>query len=760
MRTPIVARFAQRLDIMVATTQTDYRPSLTDSKAVAGDLVFRIRNASRKGQTLRLTSAKCTIGSGSHCTLRLRAPGLAAVHCLVVRGPNATVVRRWAADTRLNDRPFNDAVLSPGDRLSIGPIDLEVVSLGAAPIVAPRSTAQPLSQATREDGRKLDELAESLKLREAALAAETKQLHVQQTDCAAKQRSLENQRHQWQTELDDARHRLADQQTQLADQLAAVQSQQNTLDEQRRQWEIQCRDAATRSSAQAEQFAARSADLEIQRNVLVEERRQWEAQRASETAQSSSQTEQFATRLADLDIQRNVLVEERRQWEAQRASETAQSASQTEQFAARSADLEIQRNVLVEERRQWEAQRASEAAQSSSQTEQFAARSADLETQRNALAEQRRQWEARQAEAATQLTAQTERLNAQVAELQSKREDLERQQGQWQAERDEAERHYEQQRQEIAAKLTELESREVAIAEERRQWTERQAESTTAAKPVAAEESPEPASAQTKETGPVDLAEVFRRLGAKVDFEEEPEPAQPEPPRPAPAAQTSTPVKTEHEEESIEDYMRRLMQRVGAADSPMPSFTPPPSSREAMAQAEPDQPVTEKPRRPPISMAPRTVAPEKGIDIVALRELANLSAHSALSRHSRRLLIDTMHSKLAVSIVAVLAGVALLWMWRYFDISSMTYYAGLIAILAAVYWGIQYAILTGRLTISKSGRIDWNSSDQIPKLPPRAEPASPLATEETGSAESPSEEVQPVSAETPAVDAPNDAEYH
>ena len=82
---------------------------------------------------VRLKSAKCTIGSGPRCTLRLRARGVSPLHCLIVRGPMAAVVRSWAADTRLNHQSFADAALSPGDRLGIGPIELEVVSIGVEP---------------------------------------------------------------------------------------------------------------------------------------------------------------------------------------------------------------------------------------------------------------------------------------------------------------------------------------------------------------------------------------------------------------------------------------------------------------------------------------------------------------------------------------------------------------------------------------------------------------------------------------------------
>ena len=180
---------------MVATTLTADRPSLD---VAVGDLVLRIRNSWRQGQTVRLKSAKCTIGSGPRCTLRLRARGVLPLHCLVLRGPASTVVRRWAADTRLNDHSFADAVLSPGDRLSIGSIELEVVSMGAA-----TDTPQPLAdhplpsagpsdfptmlerQALEEEQHRLDELAANLRQYEASLASDAERYHAQRTDIEA-----------------------------------------------------------------------------------------------------------------------------------------------------------------------------------------------------------------------------------------------------------------------------------------------------------------------------------------------------------------------------------------------------------------------------------------------------------------------------------------------------------------------------------------------------------------------------------------------
>ena len=156
-----------------------------------GDLVLRISGGSRAGRVVRLRSAKCTIGSASHCTLRLVATGVAPMHCLLVRGPAATVVRCWSADTRLNDQAFDDAALSCGDRLSIGPIDLEVLALGAT------LPAQP-PEIEREDlGRATNRQREQIASREAELEAERDTLATEREELDASRLALADERRQW-----------------------------------------------------------------------------------------------------------------------------------------------------------------------------------------------------------------------------------------------------------------------------------------------------------------------------------------------------------------------------------------------------------------------------------------------------------------------------------------------------------------------------------------------------------------------------------
>lgn len=92
-----------------------------------GELALRIHGGDYHGRVVRIRANQCTIGAAPDCTLRLSAPGLRPLHCIILRGEAGATVRRWSPDTQLNGRAFSDALLMPGDRLAIGPIELEVL---------------------------------------------------------------------------------------------------------------------------------------------------------------------------------------------------------------------------------------------------------------------------------------------------------------------------------------------------------------------------------------------------------------------------------------------------------------------------------------------------------------------------------------------------------------------------------------------------------------------------------------------------------
>jgi hypothetical protein len=582
---------------MVASTFAPPRVAPLD--AATSDLVLRVAGSSRDGQIVRLTSAKCTIGSGPRCTLRLRMPGVGPLHCLILRGQAGSVIRRLGADTRLNHQSFTDAVLSPGDRVGIGPIELEVVSVGV--------------------------------------------------------------------------------QTTPVDQAPSICQQPD-------QW-------------QAEQVEAQRAELEAQQRALSEQRRQWEEQRNENAAQAAAQSRQLAVQATELELQRQSLDHERRQWQTEQAEAQQRLDREHNALAVQQTELESQRNVLSDDRRQWESQRAELAAQNEIQSQQLAVRVAQVESERQSLDGQRQQWQAEQAEAQRSLNQERDALNVAQAELEAQRNAFEEERRQWEAERREAP---------VAAEHGDEPTEAVAEAEQSEESAAQQLQFEEAAA-----------------DSPVNLADVFRRLGAKVELEEDEDESKPSEPaaeisRPAdsasqrPSAASRAAANKESDEESVDEYMARLMQRIRSVEdepearSPAPSYARRESSTAGSPVESPKPQVTQQ--REPLELLPRAAAPERKIDLSALRELANLSADAAINQHSRRVLIRTMVSKLLVSVVALLAGGGLLWMWKLPGAQQLTFYSGLLALLIAIYWGIEYALLTGRVIISKSGAIDWNSS--------------------------------------------------
>ncbi|MEN6406403.1 MAG: FHA domain-containing protein [Thermoguttaceae bacterium] len=689
---------------MVATTCADKPSSLPET--ADGDLVFRICSAPREGQIVRLKSTKCTIGSGPRCTLRLRASGVSPLHCLIVRGPAVTVVRRWSPDTRLNDRAFTDAELLPGDRLGIGSVDLEVVAV------------QP-SRNMRGSSPK----------EAAVLPSSDVSLERLKQELEQQRRQWEQQHQQWQSQQGEAMAKLAAEREQFAEERHRLETEKQKLAEQRQQWESEHQESAAQLASQAEQFSVQQKSFDAETQKLAEQRRQWESEHQDAVAGLANQTEQISAEQEHLEAERQALAEQRRQWELEHQETISGLATQNEQISAALTDLQAQKEALDEQRRRMDAQAQQSAAEVVEQSKRRAAESAEAEAERQSLDRQRQQWQAEQSDARQQLERQRESLDAQTIELDAKQKALDAQEIELNAKQ-----------KALDEQETELDAKKTALDEQRQVLEPQQAEPTpepAATESMTSEPSAEESATTEREpefespgaAAPVDLAEVFRRVGATVDLVDEAqeraiEPAPPVDVEPKKSLETST-VASGKDEESIDDYMNRLMKRLrstsGDADSP--AYAPQQSRSVRIAEEAAGLPAAVKKPVVPAPVAaddakltelssPRTVAPERNVDLSALRELANLSAQSAISQHARQVLMQAMYSKLMVTLVALAAGATLLWMWKTLGAAQTTFYAGLVALLVAIYWGMEYALLSGRLTISKTGHIeiDWNRS--------------------------------------------------
>lgn len=86
---------------------------------------LRLRRAGRLERTVALQDGKCTIGSSPRCQVRLPASEAQPLQCLLSLEAGVAEVTRWSAGVLLNGREFSKHTLNSGDRLSIGPWELE-----------------------------------------------------------------------------------------------------------------------------------------------------------------------------------------------------------------------------------------------------------------------------------------------------------------------------------------------------------------------------------------------------------------------------------------------------------------------------------------------------------------------------------------------------------------------------------------------------------------------------------------------------------
>ncbi|MHB1035769.1 MAG: FHA domain-containing protein [Pirellulales bacterium] len=505
--------------------------------------MLQIRGTSRDGQVIRLKSAKCTIGSGRGSTLRLRARGIRKTHCLILRGPDRTVVRSWAADSRLNGRAFRDAALVAGDRLAVGPVEFEVLEggLAEAAVARPEVEIRP-PQAAPEAGAAEAE-ASRLSARRAELDRDLRELLQQKASLLERAARLDQER-------------------------AAFEGRQQAFEDRLAKWE-------TERAATTEGLAARSREME--------------------------------QHLAEMQAQQRDLEAQREKWEAERNGADAQLAERWQEVERRLAELLAEERVLDDQREKWRTERV---------------------------------------EADARVNEKCELIERQLADLQA----------------------------------------------ERASWKQPARPS-----PEAEPEVPKASTVAEPEAPPlVDRATERPRLPT-------PNAAKPEP------------------EESIDDYMARLMERVRGGKGEPGSFAIAAPAESAGTEREVPDAVASAGQGEPSRRPGRAAVPERLSDLSAMRELANVAARGALDWHSRKQLLTARYGKLLVAIMGLVCGIVL------FNLSALmgdlTYYAAMMGFLVAVYWGLQYAVLTGHLRVSPGGRFSWQwrqpATSALPKEPGR-----------------------------------------
>lgn len=212
-----------------------------------------------------------------------------------------------------------------------------------------------------------------------------------------------------------------------------------------------------------------------------------------------------------------------------------------------------------------------------------------------------------------------------------------------------------------------------------------------------------------------DSAALFQRMGLKVDLGDEAAATEAGPEGTSPVAvdeqaiphDDDTPRESgdasaaEDDDVMVAEYMNRLLGRSKASGvSPLPEYGAATGGSSAINSAQSarsaagdnnatkDSPKvaarTRRKRRP-------ATAPEPIIDMTAMRELANLSAHGAINTHSRKYLAQATFTKLLLVVLSLVAGVAMAW-----NASTPGGYGWIgagVCWTITVVWGTQYLCL-------------------------------------------------------------------
>ena len=186
----------------------------------------------------------------------------------------------------------------------------------------------------------------------------------------------------------------------------------------------------------------------------------------------------------------------------------------------------------------------------------------------------------------------------------------------------------------------------------------------------------------TNEDGSVDVNSVL----AKMDVPGEaamPAASQPVPSQPVPPAKPAVkPSKPEVESDSsIDDYMKQLLERNGIDASNMPVDASS-GKVEAPAKVE-EQPVPEpQPKPEPKKPRKRVKAPERQSDLSTLRELANQSNRTAITRHARSTRNQKTLSSFLGGIACALCGLIMLVLSHFEHVVFMAVGFGMIGLAA------------------------------------------------------------------------------
>jgi hypothetical protein len=144
----------------------------------------------------------------------------------------------------------------------------------------------------------------------------------------------------------------------------------------------------------------------------------------------------------------------------------------------------------------------------------------------------------------------------------------------------------------------------------------------------------------------------------------------------------------ENEDESIDAYMERLLQRVsGGGGEVTGAMAVAEHFQKAKAQAAKKKEARPENEEGEFEYTPRVSAPEKSSDLSALRELAMTSANANIQNYHAATKAKSANEKWVVVVVAILCAIGLLYICVNYQ-SNWTFLAAGAAFVVALYWAI------------------------------------------------------------------------
>ena len=471
--------------------------------------------------------------------------------------------------------------------------------------------------------------------------------------------------------------------------------------------------------------------------------------------------------LAEIDVRLKSLDEQPADGDGnlRQAGTPPQCADRGNELQAVKADLEALRVQFDEQRRQWEAERNEWNVHRAAEAEQLALRQMELNAQCAAFEAEKAAWKLQQA------TAQ-KKLDDRAAGLDALRVDLDSQQAAW----EKARRQCQPPRQEAAARLPDAAPRpatEPCSDSSDPPAVSQPAEPEGPSEPVAADDAAANSPTPARTGAPVDLAEILRRNGFQLDDAESETPpsenakseigkdvtaargkSEPSSSITAPIQRAPTPVEREEDEASIDDYMTRLLARNRGEAAPATATRPaavaaqktPVAAPVAAAPKPAPAPAVPtpapQPAKPgePVVLARRTTTAEKTVDFRAMRQLANLSANTAISRHESKQLRTNTRNKLVVTVLACVVGIVMLVIYATTRATLLTIGLAVASFAVAGLWGKVYLEMSKRMQGEREAHVDRylkqgeeSAAAKLAKSPKAVEPA---PSEETPATES------------------------